>query len=104
MLKNPVSFLRHVAIAEGVSLLALFLIAMPIKYLGGVATAVKYTGWVHGLLFLLLCVALLLAIAAARLSVKFSALVFIASLVPFGFLFVDRRLKEEAARLEAGQE
>ena len=43
---------RITGIAEGISFLVLLLIAMPLKYLMHIPEAVKYTGWVHGALFI----------------------------------------------------
>ena len=44
---------RLVAIMEGVSFLVLLGIAMPLKYFADMPLAVKYIGWLHGLLFVL---------------------------------------------------
>jgi integral membrane protein len=48
---NSLSLFRTIGYAEGISLLVLLGIAMPLKYLAGYPLAVKYTGWAHGLLF-----------------------------------------------------
>jgi len=39
---------RSVAFVEGVTTLALCLVAMPIKYLAGNPEPVQITGWIHG--------------------------------------------------------
>ena len=44
--------LRRAAIAEAVTLLALFCVAMPIKYIFGEARVVSVVGPVHGLMFM----------------------------------------------------
>jgi hypothetical protein len=47
-MKNPVSFLRSVALLEAISYLVLLFIAMPLKYALGMPMAVKIVGSVHG--------------------------------------------------------
>lgn len=76
---------------EGVSFLLLMGVAMPLKYFAGMPEAVKYTGWIHGLLFIGYCLAILNALVAGGISFKDSVIAFMASLVPFGPFFVDRR-------------
>ena len=43
-MKNPIPFLRRVALIEAVSFLVLLGIAMPLKYLAGQPLAVKIFG------------------------------------------------------------
>jgi integral membrane protein len=91
---HPVTPLRHIALIEGVSFLILLGVAMPLKYLAGMPMAVKIVGWVHGLLFVLFCLALLRVMMSANWSFGRAALVFIASLLPFGPFLIDRRMRE----------
>ncbi len=91
--QRAVRHLRIIAITEAISYLILLFIAMPLKYWAGLPEVVKYTGWAHGVLFIAFCVALLLAWIAARWSIFFSAVIFIASLIPFAPFFLDHRLK-----------
>ncbi len=98
MLKTPIGRLRLIAILEAISFLVLLGIAMPLKYMAGITNAVKYVGWGHGLLFLAFCAALIYAMQATRLPLWKAAMVFVASLLPFGPFFVDHKLKEEENR------
>jgi integral membrane protein len=84
--------LRWVAKIEGVSFLVLLGIAMPLKYAAGLPIAVKIVGWAHGVLFLLFLFSLWNARQRAQLPLGLSALVFVASLLPFGPFVVDGRL------------
>jgi integral membrane protein len=93
VMKNPVSLLRYVALAEGVSFLVLLLIAMPLKYVAARPAAVTYVGWAHGVLFVTLCAALVLATLAARWPLGRAAVVFVAALLPAGPFVLDRRMK-----------
>ena len=92
---NTLSIFRKVAIAEGVSYILLIFIAMPLKYWAEVPLAVKYTGWAHGLLFVLYIMFLIMAWVEYKWSFKKSALIGVASLLPFAPFLVDRKLKEE---------
>ena len=50
MKKNYNRF-RNIALAEGISFLALLLIAMPLKYFANLPMAVTIMGSIHGILF-----------------------------------------------------
>jgi integral membrane protein len=90
--KNPIWYLRRIALVEAVSFLVLLGIAMPLKYVWDMPAAVLVVGWVHGLLFILFSAALLMAMRAAQWSLQWSVVVFVAALLPFGPFFVDPRL------------
>jgi integral membrane protein len=92
-MKNPVSFLRRVGLVEGVSFLLLLGIAMPLKYVWGLPLAVKYIGWAHGVLFILLGYALMQVLMHTRWPLSRAALVFVAALLPFGPFLLDARMK-----------
>ncbi|MNK06723.1 hypothetical protein D3C87_246220 [compost metagenome] len=92
---NTLSIFRKVAIAEGVSYILLIFIAMPLKYWAEMPLAVKYTGWAHGLLFVLYIMFLIMAWLEYKWSFKKSALIGVASLLPFAPFLVDKKLKEE---------
>jgi integral membrane protein len=87
--------LRLVALIEAVSYLCLLGIGMPLKYLAGVPFPLKVMGWTHGLLFIVFCFALLFAMLHHKWSLPKAALVFIASLIPFGSFAIDGRLQRE---------
>ena len=96
--KTTVGRMRLVGMLEGVSFLLLMGIAMPLKYFAGMPEAVKYTGWVHGVLFIGYCLANLNALLAGRIPFKDSVIAFVASLIPFGPFFVDGRFADDEAR------
>lgn len=89
---SAVQRLRQVGRIEGVSFLLLLGVAMPLKYLAGWPLAVKVVGWAHGVLFIAFLWALWGAWRRARLPLRLGALVFIASLLPFGPFLIDERL------------
>lgn len=87
-----VRIFKRVAIAEGISLLVLLLVAMPLKYFAGFPQAVTVVGWAHGVLFVAF-----LALAyetKVALDKNFSWLVkaFVASVVPFGPFILKKDL------------
>lgn len=85
--------LRAVSLTEGCSFLILLFIAMPLKYGFGYELAVKYTGWAHGVLFILLGTLLLAAMCFRALPFKTACIAGIASLLPAGPFFADRLLQ-----------
>jgi integral membrane protein len=99
--ENPVRMLRAIGLAEACSFLILVGVAMPLKYVAGQPGAVKVFGWIHGLLFIVFCGALLRTILIARWPLGRAALIFVAALLPFGPFVVDRRMKEYAQEFAA---
>ncbi len=77
-------FLRLMALLEGLSLLTLFFVAMPLKYAYGMPEAVKLVGPVHGWLFIAFNAMLFYFVYKGHLSEQKGFQGFIASLVPFG--------------------
>ena len=92
---SSLSIFRKVAVAEGVSYLLLLFVAMPLKYFVDMPFAVKYTGWAHGLLFVLYAACLVLSWMEQKWSFGKAVLIFLASLLPFMPFVVDRKLKDE---------
>ncbi len=101
--KNPVLALRTIGLAEACSFLVLVGVAMPLKYFAGQPAAVKVFGWIHGILFMIFCGALVRTMVVARWPLSRSALIFLAALLPFGPFVVDRRMKQYAAEFVSRQ-
>jgi integral membrane protein len=86
-----------VAIVEGLSLLALLGVAMPLKYLAGLPMATRVVGLVHGLAFLAYAVVMLDAFATKHWPGRTVALGMLAAFLPAGtFVFVSRLRRSEA--------
>lgn len=101
-MKNRINNLRLIGFIEGISFLILLLVAMPMKYVLGIAAAVSIVGWVHGVLFILYILAVLFAIDAMKWN-WFDVLVALgSSLIPVGTFVLDRSLKRRIQELEAG--
>lgn len=91
-MQRPIAALRFLCLIEGLSLLLLLFVAMPLKYVWEMPLAVRYVGMAHGLLWLVLVVLLIVVAWRLRWTLGRSAAVFISSLLPFGFLVMDRRM------------
>ena len=100
---GALSMLRWVALLEGVSFLFLLFVALPLKYLGGLPQAVRVTGSIHGLLFVLFVVALFRVVLERSWPAKRWALAFLSSLVPFGTFVLDRAIRRELAEEPASE-
>jgi integral membrane protein len=94
---NPIARLRTIALIEGISFLILLFIAMPLKYIWGQPQAVRIVGMAHGILFVIFCVALLYVTIIAKWPLSRAALLFLASIIPFGPWLIDRRMKDYEA-------
>lgn len=81
-----------VARLEGLSLLVLFFVAMPLKYGAGWEHATIPPGWAHGVLFMGYCATLGLLAWADRWSIPRVGLAFVAAFVPFGTFAFERHL------------
>tara|TARA_B100001939_G_C16946173_1_gene620458 strand:+ start:1252 stop:1527 length:276 start_codon:yes stop_codon:yes gene_type:complete len=82
---------RIVAFAEGVSYLLLLFIAVPIKYILYNDLFVKLLGMPHGVFFIIYILLAIRFVLIKKTSVKDSIIILIASLVPFGTFYVDRK-------------
>lgn len=95
-LSTALGRLRLTALLEGVSFLVLLLIAMPLKYLAGQPNAVRVVGMAHGVLFVLYVLLLIQQGIARRWSWRTMILGFVASLVPLGTFWADKKLFQPA--------
>jgi len=80
-------------LVEAVSYMLLVGVAMPLKYIWHMPKAVSVVGMIHGILFVIFCLALARAALAAKWPMGRTALVFAASLLPFGPFLLDRRIR-----------
>ena len=79
------------AIFEGISLLTLLFIAMPLKYIWNLPQMVEVVGMAHGLLFLLYVVLAIVVFYELKWSFKTLGIVMFASVIPFGAIYIDRK-------------
>lgn len=87
------SFFRKLSLIEGLSLIALLLIAMPAKYHFGVVDSIWIMGMTHGILWLTYFLVSLTVSHQQNWSVVFWLIVLFASVIPFACFVLDRKLK-----------
>lgn len=93
LLKTKVGRLRIVGFMEGVSLLALVLIGMPLKHYYGDATVTKILGPVHGAIFLLfLFNTLSVGVEQHWRFATTTWKVLLACFIPFGTFYIDKKI------------
>ncbi len=86
-----IKIFKTVAFCEGVSLLLLLFFAMPLKYFWDFPQAVSVIGMAHGILFLVYVVLAFVLYSELKWSLKTLALVMVASLIPFGTFYMDKK-------------
>ncbi len=92
---GSITLLRLASFAEGISFLVLLYFAIYHKRILGEPDAIQVPGMVHGMLFLLFCLALFHVWADKKWPLKKVALAFVCSLLPFAPFYLERRLKHE---------
>ena len=93
--KQNHSLFSVIGYAEGISLLVLLAIAMPLKYLAGYPLAVKYTGWAHGMLFVAYLALALWMKEQKNWPFRYLVYAFLAAFFPFGTFYFDKWLKKQ---------
>ena len=91
MFSNSFSRFRLIALMEGCSFL-LFGLTMPIKYILKFPTPNYIIGMLHGILFILYLLLLLLVATQQKWTFKKIGLAFIAALIPFGTIYASKKL------------
>ena len=81
--------LRIAALIEGITCIALYLIAMPIKYIIGIDEAVRIPGMIHGIFFIAYLILLLPVHKQEKWSFSNLIIFGIASIVPFMTFWAD---------------
>lgn len=95
MNNSPARIQRILGLSEGISLLVLLGIAMPLKYLMNEPMAVRVVGSLHGILFILYVIHSF--IVKDKLAWAYKVLLFalIASVIPFGTIVFERKYLRE---------
>jgi integral membrane protein len=91
-------FFRAIALFEGITTLALFLVAMPVKYWLGNPVLVPPVGMTHGVAFLVYLVVMVVALWGERAGVVGWLRTFLAAFFPFGTFLNDPYLRRLQAR------
>lgn len=93
LVKTNVGRLRIIGFLEGLSLLILVFVAMPLKYAADNPAVTKFMGPLHGALFLLFVFNTLSVGVEQRWRFKNTTWkVLLACLIPFGTFYIDRKI------------
>jgi integral membrane protein len=84
-----VRFFKIVATLEGISLLLLFFVAMPLKYYFDTPEYVRPVGMAHGILFIAYIVMALMLKFEQDWPIKKLLIVCLASIIPFGTFYIE---------------
>jgi integral membrane protein len=98
LLSSALGRFRLVSFAEGISFLLLLGIAMPLKYVWKMPEAVRIAGMIHGVLFVTYCILLLMVMIEMKWKFKNGAILFLASILPFGFLYAENKFLKKQAK------
>jgi len=82
---------RSIALLEGLSTLALYFFAMPMKYIGNDDIYVKNIGMTHGILFMLYIAFAILNKKPQKWTLKDFIIICLASLFPFATFYIDKK-------------
>ena len=94
----PLRRFRILALLEGVSLILLVFFAVPLKHLAHQPLGVRVLGPLHGLFFILYAWAVYVAVDGEKWSKRQALFAMLASVVPFGTLELDSRIRRDEAR------
>jgi len=95
LLSTNIGRLRIIGFLEGISLLVLIFVAVPLKYIGHDPAMVKAMGPIHGALFLLFIVNTVSVGVAQKWQFKTTSKVLLACIIPFGTFYIDRKILRE---------
>ena len=95
---NAIGRLRIAGFLEGVSLILLVFIGVPLKYLMEKPEVVKMVGPIHGALFLLFIFLTIGVSTEYRWKGKTIVKLVISCFIPFGTFYIDRTILSKAHR------
>ena len=91
-LKTQLGRFRLLALVEGVSLLLLLFVTMPLKYAFQTPGPNKVLGMIHGLLFIIYVVLVIQMTIKYKWEIRKTLLALVASVIPFGTFWADQKL------------
>jgi len=91
-----INILRITALLEGLSFLILLGVAMPLKYMYDKPEMVKIVGMAHGVLFIAYIMLVVIVREKMNWNFKQTAIALIASILPFGTFYADKKLFKAA--------
>ena len=98
---SAIGRLRLMAYVEGVTLLVLVAVGVPLKYLAGHPELVSVLGPIHGVSFLIYLICLVEASVAGRFKITEILKLFVAAFIPLAFISSIRLLARKEAEVQA---
>lgn len=95
---KAVTFLRTMGILDGLSLLILLGIAMPLKYFAGMPLAVTIVGSLHGVIFIVYIASIAWTQLRLQWPIVYSIVAVLVAFIPLGNFVLDRYIKRAAQR------
>lgn len=92
MLKTKIGRLRALSLIEGLSLILLVFIAVPLKYFMAMPMIVKVVGPIHGGLFLLFVFLTIASAVENGWKFKTTATLLVSSVIPFGCFYAESKV------------
>ncbi|RUS52594.1 membrane protein [Kurthia sp. 3B1D] len=90
-------------IADGISLLVLLLIAMPLKYFAGLPIVVTIVGSLHGAIFVTYVIAIAIVQLRIRWHIIYSLIAGVVAFIPFGNFIFDKYIKQAGEKYYAAK-
>jgi integral membrane protein len=91
---HPIRFLRVMGVLDGLSLITLLFISMPLKYFADLPIFVTINGSLHGGIFILYVIAIAIVQLRIQWNISWSLLAIIVGFIPFGNFLYDMKLKK----------
>lgn len=95
MLETPIGRFRMMGFVEGLSLIILLFIAMPLKYFAGLPEVVTVVGALHGGFFIAYLLIIIYTTYKIRWSVLWAISAVVVAFIPFGNIILDAKLKKQ---------
>jgi integral membrane protein len=92
--------LAIISLIEGISLIVLVFVGMPLKYIWGYKIATMIFGSIHGVLWLVFLYILYRARKEYRPDNSFTVKMLIFSIVPFGFIPMEKMIKDFNGKID----
>ena len=97
----PLPLVRISGILDGISLIVLLGLAMPLKYFADIPNAVTIAGSIHGGIFSFYFLAIIYAQIAVRWNIIWSIALLVVAFIPFGNFVLDRFLRKRKEQFQA---
>jgi len=86
-----IKIFKAISILEGISLLLLFFVAMPLKYAFGNPEYIRPVGMAHGLLFVAYVFLTVMVTFELKWNAKTVGIVLLCSVLPFGTFYMEKK-------------